>query len=842
MEPSAHPTRINALEGQKLGQYQIVQMIGRGGMAVVYKALQPSLHRYVAIKVLPPYLVQEEEFRARFQREAETVARLDHPNILPVHDYVQEGDVAYIVMPLVTGGTLGEWLQQSPPLARVVPVLSQILSALGHAHTRVPPIVHRDIKPNNILMGERDRPLLTDFGIAKILEPSLYATRTGTLIGTPEYMAPEQSQGGPIDARTDLYALGIILFQILTGRLPFEGQTPVMVLMQHVQVEAPSPRALNPGLSPAWEEVIRRSLAKSPVDRYPNADAMDQAIQAAWRQVQREMDTAKAAKPSPALTVQQAAGSVAHGDEALAAERFTEARRYYEEALRLAPGLVDALSGLERVQQAQTVAGLYHSARADIAAEQWDDAAAKLEQAATLAPTYKDVVALRQMVALQQERTHAPLGDVQTDQPPPARPTTPLPVRPEADGTKGGIRVPPDAHTPPDDRLAQEEMVGPDRQSAGPPTRPPREVAEKRAGPPTRPPREVERPPVEPERRDDSLDTQRDERGRPYRRIAGLVALIAVVAAVGVWWMVHPRPSPEPTTISADPTATPAPSATPEPTAADLFPACQSAVDATSWDDAADACEKVRAKDASYPGLADALDATYLGLGKKQLAQGGPVDAALAYFQQALAANPDDADAEAERSRAAEFQEGAAALDAGNWSVAAEKLGDVYAAAPDYLDSAGDGRVKAKLFAARLGWGQALLDAGDYANALQRCEDALALDADSPEATTCKTTALAALATPTPRPAPVEPVVRQPTAVPPRPQPQPEPPRPTPVPPRPQPQPQPPPRPTPVPPRPQPQPQPPPPPRPTPVPPRPQPAPPAPPTRAPIVAPPTRAP
>src|SRR5579884_4544679 len=129
VEAPARPTRISALEGHHLGQYKIVQRIGRGGMAVVYKALQPSMNRYVAIKVLPPYLVQEEEFRARFQREAETVARLDHPNILPVHDYVQEGDVAYIVMPLVTGGTLGEWLQQSPPLARVVPVLSQILSA-----------------------------------------------------------------------------------------------------------------------------------------------------------------------------------------------------------------------------------------------------------------------------------------------------------------------------------------------------------------------------------------------------------------------------------------------------------------------------------------------------------------------------------------------------------------------------------------------------------------------------------------------------------------------------------------------------------------------------------------
>src|SRR5581483_9220927 len=163
------PPRVDDLAGQCLGQYQLAELIGRGGMAVVYKALQPSLHRYVAVKVLSPYLMQEEEFRTRFQREAETVARLDHPNILPVYDYGQQDDLAYIVMPLVTGGTLGDWLAQAPPLARIVPVLSQTLSALQHAHTREPPIVHRDIKPNNILMGERHRPLLTDFGIAKIL-------------------------------------------------------------------------------------------------------------------------------------------------------------------------------------------------------------------------------------------------------------------------------------------------------------------------------------------------------------------------------------------------------------------------------------------------------------------------------------------------------------------------------------------------------------------------------------------------------------------------------------------------------------------------------------------------
>jgi serine/threonine protein kinase len=156
MASLTRPLRISELQGQHLGPYQIVERVGRGGMAVVYKALQPALHRYVAIKVLPPAFLDDDGFRARFHQEAATVARLVHPNILPVYDYGQEGDFPYLVMPLVTGGTLHYWLAQSRSLQEALLMFSRVLGALEYAHTRQPAIVHRDIKPTNILMSEGD--------------------------------------------------------------------------------------------------------------------------------------------------------------------------------------------------------------------------------------------------------------------------------------------------------------------------------------------------------------------------------------------------------------------------------------------------------------------------------------------------------------------------------------------------------------------------------------------------------------------------------------------------------------------------------------------------------------
>src|SRR5215212_4510467 len=445
--------RISEMEGQRLGPYQLVEMIGRGGMAVVYKALQPTLRRYVAIKVMPGYFVHDEGFRNRFQQEAETVAHLEHPNILPIYDFGQEGDVPYIVMPLVTGGTLRDWLAKPVPLERALQVFSRILAALEYAHSQR--VVHRDIKPTNILMSQGDWPLLTDFGIAKIVEPSLRVTRSGTMIGTPEYMSPEQSQGGHVDHRADLYAMGIILYEMLTGRLPFQGQTPVAVILQHVRDAVPMPSSVNPALSPIWDEVIRRCLAKDANERYSSARVMDDAIQAAWQKVKRESGQWQTVGADPRVLYDSAQRALGDGDwqrvislcgqlleidpahpdavhlltqahdalrrqrgestgapvahlleqaeAALVAERFAEAIGCYQAALETSPGSTAAQSGIYRAQQAQSLAVLYHGARADITAEHWDAAAAKLDQLAATAPAYRDVSALREQVAAQQQ-------------------------------------------------------------------------------------------------------------------------------------------------------------------------------------------------------------------------------------------------------------------------------------------------------------------------------------------------------------------------------------------------------------------------------------------------------
>jgi serine/threonine protein kinase, bacterial len=292
------------LRGQRLGAYEITELIGRGGMAVVYRARQPALGRDVALKVLPRYYLHQPEFRARFEREAHTAARLEHPHILPIYDYGQSDDMPYIAMRLVESGTLRAWLDQGIPLARALRMFRGILSALKYAHGCQPAVIHRDVNPKNILIGADDWPMLADFGIAKILDLSTAATGPGTMIGTPEYIAPEQSQGSPLDHRSDLYAMGVVLFEMLAGQPPFRGPTPLAVVLQQVGAEIPSVRMMKPDLPAVWDDVIRRSLAKNPDDRYPSAQAMDEAIQSAWEQTQRTRNTRHADTTAPATSIQ----------------------------------------------------------------------------------------------------------------------------------------------------------------------------------------------------------------------------------------------------------------------------------------------------------------------------------------------------------------------------------------------------------------------------------------------------------------------------------------------------------------------------------------------------------
>jgi hypothetical protein len=271
----------NLQPGQNLGAYRIIEQIGRGGMATVYKAFHAAMDRYVAIKVLPRELAASPEFTGRFRREARTIANLEHPHILPVYDSGESDGVAYLVMRYLEAGTLKDRMDEGPlSLAQVDRYFSQLADALGYAHRKG--VIHRDLKPSNALVDAQDNLFLTDFGIAKLLEDgSTRLTATGGVIGTPAYMSPEQGQGRPVDQRSDIYSLGVVLYEMVTGKVPFEAETPLAVLMQHIQDPLPLPSTVKPGVPPAVEQVILKALAKDPDDRYPSATEFLEAWKAA---------------------------------------------------------------------------------------------------------------------------------------------------------------------------------------------------------------------------------------------------------------------------------------------------------------------------------------------------------------------------------------------------------------------------------------------------------------------------------------------------------------------------------------------------------------------------------
>src|SRR5436190_8158537 len=268
------------LSGKQFGHYQIVAPLGEGGMAAVYKAYQPSMERYVAIKVLPRHMASSAEFVARFEREAKLLAQLQHPHILSVFDYGEAEGYTYIVMPLVASGTLADLMKkQRLSLSEIRRIISQVGDALAYAHALG--MIHRDIKPSNVLLDERGNCLLTDFGLARMTEASAKITSSGAIMGTPAYMAPEQGQGTSVDQRSDLYALGIILYELVTGRVPYTAETPIAIVFKHISDPLPSARKLNPNLSEEMERVLFKALAKNPDDRYQTAEDLVRAVQSA---------------------------------------------------------------------------------------------------------------------------------------------------------------------------------------------------------------------------------------------------------------------------------------------------------------------------------------------------------------------------------------------------------------------------------------------------------------------------------------------------------------------------------------------------------------------------------
>jgi tRNA A-37 threonylcarbamoyl transferase component Bud32 len=283
---------VSLLEGQTLGKYRVLEALGRGGMARVYRAYHPQLERYVAIKVLRSDLVEDEEFLARFQREARAVAGLRHAHIVQVFDFDTQDDIYYMVMELLEGDTLKARLNdyrsrgERMPFGEVVRVLLDVLDALAYAHSEG--MVHRDIKPANILLTRRGQAVVTDFGIAHIVGGTQH-TAAGALMGTLNYIAPEQGLEGHSDARSDIYTVGIVFYEMLTGRTPFDADTPLAVLMKHLQDPLPLPRRIDPGIPVSFERVVLKALAKRPEDRYQSAEEMAGALRQAASEAKVEL-------------------------------------------------------------------------------------------------------------------------------------------------------------------------------------------------------------------------------------------------------------------------------------------------------------------------------------------------------------------------------------------------------------------------------------------------------------------------------------------------------------------------------------------------------------------------
>ena len=268
------------LSGKTFGQYQLIEPISSGGMATIYKAYQPGLDRVVAIKVLPEFLLSQSGFLERFKIEAQAIAKLDQPHILPVYDYGEAERTPYLVMKYVPSGTLKDLMAHGPIDPRqAASLLRQMAEALQHAHEQG--IVHRDVKPSNVLLQDGKWALLMDFGLAKMMTGTSNITASGIGVGTPDYMSPEQAQGLPVDQRADIYSLGVVLYQMLSGEVPFHAETPMAVMLKHI-VEAPPPlRTKNPDISPEIEQVVLNALAKSREDRYAHAVDFAAAYEAA---------------------------------------------------------------------------------------------------------------------------------------------------------------------------------------------------------------------------------------------------------------------------------------------------------------------------------------------------------------------------------------------------------------------------------------------------------------------------------------------------------------------------------------------------------------------------------
>lgn len=268
--------------GENVGPYRIIEQLGQGGMATVYKAYHASLDRYVALKVLHPAFHEDQTFTTRFQREARVVAKLEHPNIVPIYDYSEHEGRPYLVMKYIEGDTLKARLNQGPLTSEEIErVVNSVGSALAYAHSQG--ILHRDIKPSNVMIAKDGNMYLADFGLARIAEAGESTMSSDSIMGTPQYISPEQAMGKKdLDAGTDIYSFGVMLYEMVVGQVPFSADTPFSIIHDHIYTPLPLPKKINPSVPDSVQRVLLKALAKDRLDRYTSTEELRRTFKQAW--------------------------------------------------------------------------------------------------------------------------------------------------------------------------------------------------------------------------------------------------------------------------------------------------------------------------------------------------------------------------------------------------------------------------------------------------------------------------------------------------------------------------------------------------------------------------------
>ena len=331
--------------GENVGPYRIVEQLGQGGMATVFKAYHAALDRYVALKVLHTAFGEDPNFEARFQREAKLVAKLEHPNIVPVYDYAEHTGRKYLVMKYIEGPTLKARLAQGPLSAdELNKIIVTIGSALAYAHKMG--ILHRDIKPSNVLLANDGSIYLADFGLARIASAGESTLSGDMIMGTPQYISPEQAMGKKeLDEGTDIYSFGVMLYEMVVGQVPFSADTPFSIIHDHIYTPLPLPRNVNPNVPEPVERVLLKSLAKERADRYSNIDALVQAFQQAWNEAGTPMKGTTVTMSAKEVSAKPSTGSGSKPEAASANEK-TAAVKEVQPKKKTSPWMIASAVGI----------------------------------------------------------------------------------------------------------------------------------------------------------------------------------------------------------------------------------------------------------------------------------------------------------------------------------------------------------------------------------------------------------------------------------------------------------------------------------------------------------------